>query len=932
MFRSLSFRVWNIIIGWAVFFAAFSVYILTIEPTASYWDCGEFILTAHKLEVGHSPGAPLFMMLGHIFSLLAGGNVSRVALMINAFSALCSAFTILFLFWTITHFARKMVPVSVEYSPVERIMIWGSGVVGALAYTFSDTFWFSAVEGEVYALSSLFTAVVFWAVLQWEHEAGARYANRWLMLIAYLTGLSIGVHLLNLLAIPAIVWVYYFKRYTFSLKGFLLASIVAVTLLGGVLYVIIPGVLQFAVWFELFFVNVFGLPFHAGVLIYAVLLVGGLLAGMIYSYRFYKPLMHQIFLGISLVILGYASYAAIVIRSSANPPMDQTNPQDIFQLQDYLNRSQYGDRPLVKGAYYNAPMVNVERGKAVFFKGPNRYELRGYYQTPVYDARFFTLFPRMYSREPSHAEVYRWWNSSEGIPIQVKDASGKSVVLYKPSFRENLKFLFGYQLGHMYWRYFLWNFVGRQNDFQGYGGILNGNWISGIPLVDESLVGPLDKPDSLKNRGYNRYFFLPFLLGLAGLFCQYRKAKKDMWVVMLLFVLTGIAIVIYLNQTPNQPRERDYAFAGSFYAFAIWIGLGVMALIDGLPKKMKRLRPSVAVALVALIVVPCWMAVQNWDDHDRSGRYLARDMAVNYLNSCRKNAILFTYGDNDTFPLWYAQEVEGVRTDVRVVNLSYLTADWYVDQMALRAYESAPLPLPVNYQQFLPRNFVALVDALVRNTEGRPVHFAMTVPSRFYRAYITHLQQEGLSFFYAADPVMPDSDDSSQLQIAMNVDQMYGQLVGNAFWGNVQQSKVYVDENGRHLLQIFRGAYVRLAMELAVGGRADSAVKVLDCVEKVLPWRKVGITQSSQLTSSCVSPVVAYFMAGAVDKGNALAEDLYRALWLEQKYYWSFPVSMSGSVTQQLKDRAQTLKTLREIAKMNGQTGLLARFDALEKM
>lgn len=744
-----TFRRYNIIFGWLSFLISATVNLLTIEPTTSLWDCGEFIASAYKLEVGHPPGAPLFMIVARFFSLFAS-DVTEVAKMVNAMSGLASAFTIMFLFWTITHLARKLVIKEPEdYKTGNIITIIGSGLVGALAYTFSDTFWFSAVEGEVYATSSLFTAIVFWIILKWENIADEKHANRWLILIAYLVGLSIGVHLLNLLAIPAIVFVYYFKKYKPTRKGITVAFLVTVILLGSIMYGIIPGLVKMASQFELFFVNTIGLGFKSGVLIYAVLLLGSVIAGIYFThikhnnsqlisllfaaafflmgipliadsfflallisvgvyflvYQFAKNqhvVLNTILVSFAVIILGYSSFSMIVIRSLADPPMDENNPETVFSLLSYLNREQYGDRPLFYGHYYNAPIVDVKEGKPTYTQIGDRYEITNHKNEYVYDDRFMTLFPRMYSSDGSHVNIYEDWANIKGKPIRVRRGNQEPEVINKPTFGENLRFFFTYQIGHMYIRYFLWNFVGRQNDIQSNGGILKGNWITGINFLDEARLGPQDKlPDSLKNHpARNTYYMFPLLLGLFGGVFHFNKNKKDFSVVMLLFLFTGLAIVIYLNQTPNQPRERDYAYAGSFYAFTIWIGLGVLALIESLPKLLGKTPRAVIITMVTIALVPGIMATENWHDHDRSGRYTARDLAYNYLTTCAPNAILFTVGDNDTFPLWYAQEVEGIRTDVRVVNLMLLNTDWYIEQMSRKAYESEPLPFSLTEDQY----------------------------------------------------------------------------------------------------------------------------------------------------------------------------------------------------------------------------------------
>lgn len=755
------FKIANNLTGWIVFAIAAITYLLTIEPTASFWDCGEFISTAYRLEVGHPPGAPFFMLMGRFFSLFAS-DASQVAKMINSLSALASAFTILFLFWSITHLARKIVAKDEsKISLSQQIAILGAGAVGALAYTFSDTFWFSAVEGEVYASSSFFTAIVFWAILKWEDTSDKAHADRWLILIAYLMGLSIGVHLLNLLAIPAIVLVYYFKKYPISIKGIILALLSSVAILGLLMYGLIPGVMKVASWIELFFVNSLSLPFNSGLIFYLLLLFSVLIWGIYESYSekniirikvsfllsvillgipfifesvflgilvclglivyiFYTKkevplrLVHTILMALFVIVIGYSSYAMIVIRSAANPPMDQNSPDNVFALQSYLNREQYGDRPLLYGQTYNAELkldvkgeecIPVTKEGATIWapaekKNPSekdRYIATGKKITYVYDDKFNTLFPRMYSSDESHIKAYKEWANVKGRKV-IHDRCGQTIVANVPTFGENLFFFFSYQLNYMYWRYFMWNFSGRQNDMQGSGDIDKGNWITGIDFIDALMIGPQkDLPPYLaNNKGHNKYYLLPFLLGILGIIFQLYKGKKgvqDFWVTFTLFFMTGIAIVLYLNQTPFQPRERDYAYAGSFYAFSIWIGLGVLAIAQGLEQLLKNKTLSATIATLLCLFVPTLMASENWDDHDRSGRTTARDFGYNYLISCAPNAIIFTNGDNDTFPLWYNQEVEGVRTDVRVCNLSYLQTDWYIDQMRREAYESKPLPI-----------------------------------------------------------------------------------------------------------------------------------------------------------------------------------------------------------------------------------------------
>ena len=758
----------NNLVGWLTFIIAATVYCMTIEPTASFWDCPEFITTGYKLEVGHPPGAPFFMLTANLLSQFAS-DATTVAKMVNYMSALMSGACILFLFWSITHLVRKLIIKDENnITTGQLITIMGSGLVGALVYTFSDTFWFSAVEGEVYAYSSLFTAVVFWLILKWEDVADQPHSDRWIILIAYLTGLSIGVHLLNLLCLPAIVLVYYYKKVpNANAKGSLLALFGSMVLVGIVLYGIVPGVVKVGGWFELLFVNSMGLPFNTGVIVYIIILAASIIWGVYESYTetsrprmnisfmltiallgipFYGHGASSVIIGIivlaalglylfakkldqkyqisartmntallctMMIMVGYSSYALIVIRSTANTPMDQNSPEDIFTLGEYLGREQYGTRPLFYGQAYSSKVeLEVKDGYCVPVEANSttKYirkektsadEKDSYIEVPgrvEYKYAQNMLFPRMYSS--AHAAQYKGWVDIDGVDVPY-DECGNAIMVNIPTQWENIKFFFRYQLNFMYWRYFMWNFAGRQNDLQGSGEIEHGNWITGIPFIDNWLVGDQSLlPQELKdNKGHNVFYCLPLLLGIIGLLWQaYRgqKGVQQFWVVFFLFFMTGIAIVLYLNQTPSQPRERDYAYAGSFYAFAIWVGMGVAGIIKLLQDyaKMKELPTSVLVSVLCLLV-PIQMASQTWDDHDRSGRYVARDFGQNYLMSLQEsgNPIIFTNGDNDTFPLWYNQETEGFRTDARTCNLSYLQTDWYIDQMKRPAYDSPSLPI-----------------------------------------------------------------------------------------------------------------------------------------------------------------------------------------------------------------------------------------------
>ena len=689
------FRLYDNILGVIVLLIASVTYLLTIEETASFWDCGEFIASAFKLEVGHPPGNPVFQLIGRFFTLFA--QPDKAAMMVNAMSALCSAFTILFLFWTITHLGRRIVEKrGEELSVSNSIAIWGAGLVGALAFTFSDSFWFSAVEGEVYAMSSLFTAAVFWAMLRWEEQADQPHANRWIVLIAFLMGLSIGVHLLNLLAIPALVFIYYYKKYEVSTKKSIYVLLISGAILAFILYGIIPFLPKMASWVDLLFVNGMGLPFNSGAVVFMVILLIASFYGILYTYKKQNYLWNTIILSFTMIVIGYSSFAVVIIRSSANTPTNENQPDNPFSLVRYLAREQYGSNPLIYGESYSST-YDLETQK-YYAKLDGKYEKVNGPVQAKYKPESKMLFPRMWSNSSKdHVNFYQTYTEGRGTLIPGTDKK-------LPLMKDNLRYFFDYQLNWMYFRYFMWNFAGRQNDIQGSspGDVFRGNWETGITFLDKARLGDQRVgPDYIiKNRAKNHFYMLPLLLGLIGLFYQLAKDKHNWWVTMLLFLLTGIAIAVYLNMPPYQPRERDYAFAGSFYAFAIWIGLAVMAIHDVMKRWMPAKVSAIAVSAICLIV-PIQMVSETWDDHDRSNRFTARDLAYNYLNSTEKNAILITHGDNDTFPLWYIQEVEGVRTDVRIMNTSLLGTDWYIDQMKFKTYDSDPVPFTVPKREYL---------------------------------------------------------------------------------------------------------------------------------------------------------------------------------------------------------------------------------------
>ncbi len=965
------FNFWDIVCGWVVFAIAAATYLLTMEPTASFWDCGEFISSAYKFDVGHPPGAPFFMMMGHFFSLFAS-DTAHVAMCVNALSALASAFTILFLFWTITALGRKLVKPD---TLAKTIGLLGAGAVGALAYTFSDTFWFSAVEGEVYASSSLFTAIVFWLILKWDEQADEPHSDRWLIAIMYLMGLSIGVHLLNLLTIPAIVLVYYFRRYAFSWKGVIAAFLVSCLILVVILYGIIPGVPTIAGWFELLFVNGFGCPFNTGLFVYLILtfaalvwaiyethqnanqtpntklqtraivatvvaasfvgvpfLWGSVLIGIVLiiaallvliykKNKIQASILNTIITMVAVILVGYGSYAATVIRSNADTPMDQNSPDNVFALKSYLNREQYGDRPLFYGQYYNASVerkiqgnycVPVEKiGHANYAPAPqvdgqkDKYVLTGYKTSWIYNKNFCTIFPRMYSASGDHVNAYKEWGDVRGKKETYFDC-GQKKSDYCPTFGENLRFFIRYQVHFMYWRYFMWNFAGRQNDLQSYGDITKGNWISGIPFLDNFRLGDQSQlPTILKeNKGHNVYYLLPLLLGLIGIIWQLikRVGEKDteglrsFTIVFLLFFLTGLAIVIYLNQTPYQPRERDYAYAGSFYAFCIWIGLGVLGLIDWLTTlntKHQTLNTLIAILIViATLGVPALMAQQNWHDHDRSPRYSCRDFGANYLKSCETQGIIFTNGDNDTFPLWYNQEVEGEGTDLRVCNLSYLQTDWYIDQMKRPYYESQALPIeweykdymesknevvrvnprltdplsidkafefvrstnprtkmdgesyipskslyfdgpngeqiPVASKNYYTRSELMIMEMLEHNDWKRPFYFAVSCGDSYYLGLKPYFEITGLAY-----RVTPTRSRDGQPRV--NTEVMYENMMHKFKFGNLDYPGVYIDENLHRTCHTHRMMFLELAEALANERQYDKAREVLNYSLKVLP-------------------------------------------------------------------------------------------------
>ncbi|MDR1886690.1 MAG: DUF2723 domain-containing protein [Prevotellaceae bacterium] len=976
----------NNIIGWVIFFIAAFTYISTVEPTASLWDCSEFILSAYKLEVGHPPGAPVFMMIGHLFTLFS--SAENAAFMVNVFSALCSAFTILFLFWSITHLARRLVNVNTsQLSVSETVMTLGCGAVGALAYTFSDTFWFSAVEGEVYAASSLMTALVFWAILKWEEQADSRYANRWLVLIAYVLGLSIGVHLLNLLVVPAIVFVYYFKKYSLTRKGIIRTSIVSVILLAALVWGVIPIVPRIASQFELLFVNSLGLPINSGLLFFVVLLTV-VLAYAVHRTRVKRnTVMNTVMLCLSVCLLGYGSYAMIVIRSSANLPMDQNKPDNIFSLMKYLNRDQYGSRPLITGPYYDAKDYRVTQEQKYIRLG-NKYVKKDISQKVIYNNT--TLFPRMWSSSrPDHAEVYKMY---------VKGSS--------PSFLDNIAFFIDYQVGFMYWRYFMWNFAGKQNDMQAsISDLTKGNWISGIKFIDEARLGSMDNmPLYLaENRGTNKYYFLPLLLGIAGLLFQLKRDRKGFTLIALLFFFTGVAIILYLNQTPNEPRERDYAYAGSFYAFAIWIGLGVALLYDVIGKALKK-NMSAVIAPVLGLAVPALMAQQNWDDHDRSGRYVATDFGYNYLNSCDENAILYTFGDNDTFPLWYNQEVEGVRRDIKVANTMYLASDWFYMQMMRRTYDAPPIattatpekiigetraymPLEelrpnlslnqalklafddsrptyrgasgVELHIFPARNLILPVNRAKVIEQGLAFDTAAIVPYLHFKITGNSISKNSLAaldfaannfpqrpIFYGSSGHEPDfimgvEGNLRQEGLArklvpentagtpVNIDKTFDLLVNTYRYRGLNDPDVYLDETARRTVSYYRSVFFRLAEILNITGDKERLKRLMEKYHEVMPELGIVNIHYTPYWGVANPPVEYYFQAGLNEYGISLAQRLIDEYGKEYRYYLGLTAKTSADF--ELSRVHQGVTNLTDILKKHSQTDLHKQSEDLLK-
>ncbi len=980
----------NNIIGWLVFAIAAFTYLTTVEPTVSFWDCGEYIATSVKLQVGHPPGAPFFQLVGNVFSQFAFGDSMREAYMVNLVSALSSAFTILFLFWTITALGKKFAIKYGELNDGRIISILGSGAVGALAYTFSDSFWFSATEGEVYAMSSLFTAIAFWAIFKWENEVDhSPRASRWLIFIAYMTGLSIGVHILVFLTIPAIAMIYFFKKdKDITTRKFIMYNVIAVIILGVVFAGIIPLILNSFGKLEIFFVNNLGLPFNSGTMMALVLLITAIAFGLIFTRKKEQPLLNTAILSVLFIVLGYSTFVTLAIRSNANTPIDENNPEDALSLLAYYKREQYGDWPVMYGQYFNAPVTDFADGSPVYKRDDEKKE---YVVTDdragsvrVFDSRFEGFFPRMWSDDPGHIRNYK----------EIADIKNDKK---RPSFGQNIGFFLNYQIGHMYWRYFMWNFAGRQNDEQHRYELTKGNWLSGIGPIDAIRLGPQDDlPYHLKNNpARNTYYFLPFLLGVVGLFFHFKRANKDAWSVLLFFLFTGIAVVIYTNHKPFEPRERDYAFVGSFYAYAIWIGLGVQAVYELLSSKMKNSTFAGVISGALLVLVPGIMATKNWDDHDRSDRYTARDIAKAYLDSCAPNAILFTNGDNDTFPLWYVQEVEHYRTDVRIVNLSLLNTDWYIDQMKRAAYDAAPVPFSFTEEQYqqgtrdvvyhrpdprvgdarwrvedlikwiksddpatkfevgngkklqyyptkkvrvqidkqaalangaveakdadkivdyidwdlnaqlLSKRDIMVVDLIANNDWTRPIYFSVTVgnSAKSFFWLQEYFELEGLAYRFVPinhGPAAAGTADYGKV----DTDVMYDNVMNKFEYGNMEKPGVYLDETNLRLSYNLRNTFGRLASQLAVEGKNEKAIKVLDRAMEIMPEDKF------EFNYFITGIIEAYYQAGATEKAQAIVS-LFQTRLVEQlEYYEKFNTKERKFIDQEIRTALSYMQLL----------------------
>jgi hypothetical protein len=975
----MNFKKVNTIAGWIVCAIASTVFIMTREATVSFWDCGEFIPCAYKLEISHPPGAPLFILLGRLFIILFSGNIdattanAHAALQVNTLSAMSSGFTILFLFWTTTHLAKKLLVKKDEIISLEKtIVIIAAGVVGGLAFAFSDSFWFSAVEGIVFGVSPVFIAAAFWAILKWEDQADQPWGDRWIVLLAFIVGLSIGVHLLSILSIPAIVMTYYFRRYTFSWKGAILAGLLACVLTGVVQILVIQGVVKLIGAFELFFTNSMGLPFNVGSYFCLAVLALAIFLGVRYAIRKNRHLLELGLFCFAFLLVGYSTYAVILIRANAGPAINMQDVNNPIDLVAYLDRSQYGEWPVFKGADFTAkPTGTIDKGN-IYDKDETtgKYEVVGKKIGYDYDANDIHFFPRIWDTDNSqgHVDYYKSWLGIDGTE--------------PPSNLDNLKWLIGYQFNWMYWRYFLWNFAGRQNDIQGKGNARDGNWISGISFLDNWRLGDQSKmPDSLKNnKAHTTLFMLPFILGILGLVYQWKRDRKSAGVVFLLYFFTGIAIIMYLNQAGPQPRERDYSMVGSFYAFAIWIGLGVLYVYDLFKKKLSGSQSAMAAGVLCLLAVPVLMISQEWKAHDRSQKTLARDIAEDHLNSCGPDAILFTSADNDTYPLWYAQEVENVRPDVRVIVTTLLGTDWMIDQIRRRVNQSPPVPFSWGHDKYVGDNrnyipyfdkgivpkdsFMNLNDAMAfmgsdsnrLATEGGesmnyfPTHnfylptdsggridFRLSGNSLFkndlaelnviaanhwkrpiaftYPPYQlglnTYVQNDGLT--YSLTPVRQQNNNTGQ---GVNIPVMYTNLMTKFKFGGAEKPGIYFDENGRRELMSIRHSFTELATALATSGSKDSALRVLNYGYKMLdptsaPYGMVSMGNSENIES--LQYAYAFYLAGDTQKGDLIGNAIIRDCQQQIAYYNSLSEDAAASFAQ---DRQSAEGIMRQLSSL----------------
>ncbi len=982
----MNFKKVNTISGWIVCAIASTVFILTREATVSFWDCGEFIPCAYKLEISHPPGAPLFILLGRVFIILFSGNAdatvanAHAALQVNLLSAMSSGFTILFLFWTITHLAKKLLVQKGEVISLEKtIVIIAAGAVGGLAFAFSDSFWFSAVEGIVFGVSPVFIASAFWAILKWEEQADQPGGDRWIVLLAFIVGLSIGVHLLSILSIPAIVMTYYFRRYTFSWRGAILAGLLACVLTGVVQILVIQGTVKLIGFFELLFTNDIGLPFNTGSYFCLALFAAAIFFGVRYAIKKNRHLLELGLFCFAFLLIGYSTYAVIIIRANAGPAINMQNVNNPIDLVAYLDRSQYGEWPVLRGADFTAkPTGTTDKGN-IYDKDEHtgKYEVVGKKVGYDYDPSDIHWFTRIWDTDNSqgHVDYYKSWLGIDGSE--------------PPSNLDNLKWLIGYQFNWMYWRYFLWNFAGRQNDIQGRGNPRDGNWISGIGPLDNWRLGDQSKlPDSLKNnKAHTTLFMLPFVLGVLGLVYQWKRDRKDAGVVFLLYFFTGIAIVLYLNQAGPQPRERDYSMVGSFYAFAIWIGLGVLFVYDLVKRKLAGAQSALVAGFVCLLAVPVLMISQEWKAHDRSQKTLARDIAEDHLASVGKDAILFTSADNDTYPLWYAQEVENVRPDVRVIVLTLLGTDWMIDQVRRRVNQSPPIPFSWSHDKYVGDNrnyvpyfdkggivakdsFMNLNDAMafmgsdsnrVQSEGGDGMnyfpthHFYLPVdsgarvdfnisgnallkndlaelniiaanhwqrPVSFtYPPYQlglgSYVQNDGLA--YTLVPTRQQNNNTGQ---GVNVPVMYTNLMKNFKFGGAEKPNIYFDENGRRELMTIRHSFTELATALATGGNKDSALAVLNYGYKMLdptsaPYGMVSYGNSENIES--LQYAYAYYLAGDTRKGDQIGAAIIRDCEQQIAYYSSLPDDVQASFQQ---DRQSAEGIMRQLQSLKMSFGL----------